>query len=255
MHKKPFPTISGFHQKKLWILFLSSVICLLFSFPVPISADTLESSSYKVTFGNFNITSGEKSSASYTVTDTVGQIAPGEYDGNGYVVKSGFQYLYPFDAFSFRISKLAIHLGNLSYGSFNSDSHTLTVDAAGTGGYAVRAHETHPLRLQSGTSTIPDTTCNSGSCSQASAGIWTDPTKPGFGFNLSGDDVASDFLSNNHFRQFADLSSNETAQTIMMRNSDAVNRNATVMYKVAPKADQAAGLYETQVVYVAVPTY
>lgn len=227
----------------------------LLSWTVFAQAENMSSDSYQIQFGNFNVTSGQKSSSSYSVTDTVGQIAPGEFTGTGYVVKAGFQYIYPFKTFSFKISKLTIALGDLTYGSFNTDSHTLIVDTDGAGGYAVRAFETHPLRLQNGTTTIPDTTCDAGTCSETTAQVWTDATNPGFGFNMTGDDVAADFVNSTYFRQFANLAGAESMQTIMSGSSMSTNRNATVTYKVAPQGNQEAGNYETLVVFTAIPTY
>lgn len=220
-----------------------------------VHAETMSSDSYKIQFGNFNMTSGEKSSASYKVTDTVGQTAAGAFTGSGYQVKAGFQYIYPFEKFSFTISSLTINLGDLTYGSFNSESHTVTVNTNGAGGYLVTVFETHPLRLQSGFSTIPDTTCDDGSCSETTASSWIDATKPGFGFNVFGDDVATDFVNMDYFRQFADLSNNEEMQTIMSGSGIARNRSATITYKAAPQGTQAAGVYETQIIYSAIPAY
>lgn len=201
------------------------------------------------------MTSGEKSSASYNLTDTVGQIAPGEYSGTGYVVKSGFQYIYPFRSLSLKLSKITIDLGELTPDTFSSDDHTIIVDTDGAGGYSVQTFEYHPLRLQSGSDTIPDTTCDTGTCTESVAQAWTDPENYGFGFNIDGDDVESDFVSTNYYRQFADISNAETMQTIMSGTGINTNRNATVTYKVSASGGQAAGLYETTVVYSLIPSY
>ncbi|MEO8581633.1 MAG: hypothetical protein ABI425_03550 [Patescibacteria group bacterium] len=215
----------------------------------------MTSSQYVIEFGNFNVTSGEKTSANYKVTDTVGQISPGEYDGSGYVVKAGFQYIYPFRTLSLKISKITIDLSELTYGSFNTDTHTLIVDTNGAGGYAVKASENHPLRLLNTSTDIRDTLCDSGSCDESTAGSWTNANNYGFGFNLSGNDVATDFASTNYFRQFADVSNAETMKTVMSGTGVSVNRNATVTYKASPQATQAAGNYETLVTYQLIATY
>lgn len=235
---------------------VTAALSILFALSISlVSAETFSSSSYIIEFGNFNVTSGEKSSTSFKVTDTVGQIAPGEYDGTGYVVKAGFQYIYPFRSFSLKISKLTVDLGELTAGSFNTGSHTIIVDTDGAGGYAVNAFERHPLRLQDASTTIRDTLCDSGTCSESTAGSWTNANNHGFGFNMSGNDVAADFSSANHFRQFADISNGETMKTIMSGSGINVNRNATVTYKVSPAGNQEAGLYETLVTYTLVATY
>jgi hypothetical protein len=70
----------------------------------------MRSTNYIIDFGNFNMTSGSKSSTSYKVTDTVGQTAPGEYLSTGYKVGAGFQYIYALPRFSFRITANRVDL-------------------------------------------------------------------------------------------------------------------------------------------------
>lgn len=247
MNKKNFLT------KKQAIL--GVVLFCFFSNSLGALAERMTSDDYVIDFGNFNVTSGEKSSGNYKVTDTIGQIAPGEYDGTGYAVKAGFQYIYPFRNLSLKISKVTVDLGSLTSGSFNTDSHTLIVDTNGAGGYAVRAFENHPLRLQNSSTTIRDTLCDSGTCDENTAGSWTNANNYGFGFNMSGNDVSADFISTSYFRQFADISNSETMKTVMSGNGVSVNRNATVTYKASPEATQTAGLYETLVTYQLIATY
>ena len=224
----------------------------------PALAENLESSSYRIQFGNFNVTSGEKSSSSYNVTDTVGQTGSGPYGQYGvssYFVGGGFQYIYQIDRFSFRISKIGINLGTLTPGIHNTDSHTITITTPGASGYSVYAYEAHPLRHEDGVEAIPDTTCNAGTCSQTTAQLWTTLTIPGFGFNMSGSDIPADFVSTSYFRQFANAAAAEPMQVVMSSPNVALNKTATVTYKAGVIGNQAAGNYETNIIFVAVPGY
>ncbi len=218
-----------------------------------VRAETMSSESYKIIFGNFNMTAGKKSSSSYTVTDTVGQTAAGEFNSNGYTVKAGFQYLYALYDFSFQISDLTIDFGSLVPGTPVTATNVLTVSAPGNG-YAVSVFENHPLENANGDQ-IPDTICDDGNCTEAQAAVWSLNTTYGFGFNLSGDDVASDFVDGSYFRQFADQSEGETPQVIMSSSQAGKNRQATVTYKVNISGDQAAGNYSNYLVFVATPSY
>lgn len=242
-----------FTQKKLGVS--ACLLALLLASSNASFAERMTGSEYIIDFGNFNVTSGEKSSSNYTLTDTVGQIAPGEYDSSGSVVKAGFQYIYPFKSLSLKISKVTIDLGTLTYGTFNTDSHSVIVDSVGAGGYTLRASETHPLRLNTGSATIRDTLCDGGTCDESTAGSWTNANNYGFGFNVSGNDVAADFTSSNDFRQFADLSNAETSKIIMSGSGVSLNRYSTVTYKVSPSGTQEAGNYETLVTYQLIPSY
>lgn len=220
-------------------------------------ADRFESDSYVIQFGNFNITAGEKSSASYNVTDTVGQTGAGpygEYGVSNYFVGGGFQYIYQIDEFFFQISKLNIDFGTLTPGVHATDSHTLTITTRNQG-YQVYAFEEHPLRHSEGVYSIPDTTCDASTCDETTAGIWTNQSIAGFGFNMTGNDIPSDFVNSTYFRQFADNSTAEPMQVVMSSSSIANNRQATVTYKAGISGNQAAGNYATAVVYVAVPEY
>lgn len=235
---------------KLITLFLTTLF--LFATVSPTLAETLESTSYKIRFGNFNMTAGSKSSASYSLTDTVGQTAAGLFSSAGYSVKAGFQYLYTLYDFSFAISDLTVDLGTLTPNSFSTDTNTLTVSAPGQG-YSVTTFETN--RLQSGSNFIPDTSCNSGTCTDSAAGVWDSTSAFGFGYNADGDDVAADFTDTTYFRPFPDLSLGDSAATVMTSSSAGQNRSSTITYQANISDTQAAGNYLTQIIYIATPVY
>lgn len=221
----------------------------------PVFAETLQSNSYILRQGNLNMTSGLKSSTNYSLSDTVGQTAAEYFSSNNYHVKAGFQYMYTLYDFSFAISNLALDFGALTLNSFSTGSHTLTVSAPGQG-YSVTAYETS--RLQNSADPldfIADTTCDSGSCTDTSASVWTTGTVNGFGYNVTGDDQASDFLDSTYFRPFPDISLLDSPATVMTSSSAGKNRTSTVTYKVSVPGTQAAGQYSTQIVYIATPVY
>jgi hypothetical protein len=218
-------------------------------------AERLESNSYVIQFGNFNMGSGEQDSTSYSMTQTLGQIGAGPYQSATKFLGAGFQYIYTIHYFRFAISQLFIDLGELLPGVHNSDSNVLTIDTKGAGGYIVYAYETHPLRHSDNVTILPDTTCDAGSCSELTAQPWTNQLIPGFGFNVSGAQVAPDFLSSDHFRQFADNSLGEPMQPIMSSPYVAFQNQATVTYKAGATGAEVAGNYRTEVIYIAVPGY
>ncbi|MEI8232807.1 MAG: hypothetical protein WCG44_03620 [bacterium] len=242
---------------KLHIKYL--LVLPLLAFPFSLSPSlahaqtSLDSDNYKIRLGNFNMTSGSKSSASYKLTDTVGQIAAEFFSSTGYHVKAGFQYIYTLYDFSFTISTLAINLGTLTPNIFSFATNTLTVTAPGQG-YSVSAYEINRLKNTAG-DTIPDTICDSGPCTESSATVWTTPTNNGFGYNASGNDVATDFVDPTYFRPFPDFSASEPAATIMTRSTAGRNRVATITYQVSPSSAQAAGDYSTEIIYIATPVY
>jgi hypothetical protein len=244
---------------KKWFIILGPLLVFLAGrLASPAWADRLESNSYVIQFGNFNIGSGGGETASYGLTYTIGQTAPGPfgaYGSSNYFIGSGFQYIYQIQTFGFSIDNVAIDLGELTAGVHNSASNKLTITTLGAGGYTIYAYEQSPLTHSNGTNTIPDTTCNAGTCTQAIAGVWTNQDIPGFGFNVAGNDAAADFLDSTYFRQFADDSGAEAMQVIMSDTDIASSEQGTITYKVGIDGTIAAGNYQTGVVYVAVPGY
>lgn len=238
------------NHKKIICLLVCCLVSLFYAHSA--QAETLKSSNYTIRLGNFNMTSGFKSSASYNLTDTVGQIAAEFFSSTGYHVKAGFQYIYTLYDFSFSISSLAINL-SLIPNTFSTASHTLTVSAPGQG-YSVSVYETSKLTNAS-SDTIADTTCDSGTCTETSAGVWTTATNNGFGYNLTGNDIAADFVSSSYFRPFPDASLSESPAVVMTTTAAGKNRVATVNYKLSPSGTQASGSYTTQIVYIATPVY
>lgn len=249
--------INSMKKTSLFFVLFSGII--LFHFATKqILAQNLTSDSWVIQFGNFNVTSGEKSSASYNVTDTVGQTGSGPYGSYGsssYFVGSGFQYIYQIDEFSFDISKTLVDLGELSPGVHTTDTHTLTITTKGAGGYSVYAYEIHPLRHSDGSNEIVDTTCNTGSCTHISAGVWNDQAVAGFGYNMTGNDIPANFIDSTYFKNFADDETADLMQVVMSSSNIASQRQSTVTYKAGVDGSQASGRYETGVVYVAVPGY
>lgn len=245
----------------IFVLALTQLIISPSFFVNQVLAENLESDSYIIQFGNFNITSGEKSGDTYTVTDTVGQSFAGpygEYGVSNYFLGSGFQYIYQIKPFRFVISNTNINLGLLTAQAHNTAAHTLLINAPNAGGYTIYTYEAHPLQTIDGSYAIPDTTCDNNDCDETVAALWQDTTVGGFGFNVQGADVASDFISSDHFRQFANKAATspvEPMEAIMSTTSAAFERQSTVTYKAGLSGSEAAGRYQTSVIYVAVPGY
>src|SRR3990167_4111035 len=110
---------------------LALVCLILATAPAALAQSSLDSPSYRVKFSNFNMTSGEKSSTNYSILDTVGQTAAGEFDSSGFKVKAGFPYITIIIPFAFSISNLSLDFGTLAPQTFDTVSHTLTVSAGG----------------------------------------------------------------------------------------------------------------------------
>lgn len=233
---------------KTKLLLLLTFNFLLLTSVVPVRAQHFVSPSYIIDWGNFNMTAGRKSSANYSLTDTVGQNAPGAYAKNGYVLKSGFQYIYDtFNEFTFSIDNLDIALGSLVPGVASTATNIITVTTPSGHGYQIMARYNHPLVNTYGT-TIPD----------ISPGDWTSPTVYGFGFNVVGINNTAPlayFPSSTYYRPFSLESDTIMSENKYIVNSPSKNHSAQVTYKANISAIQAAGSYENSVIFIAVPRY
>lgn len=250
-------------KNKLLLLVLILPISYLL-FPILSFAQHFTSASYIIDWGNFNMTAGKKSSTNYSLTDTVGQNAPGAFTAAGYIVQSGFQYIYnTFNKFSFSVDKLSIGLGTLVAGVGSTDTNVITVTTPSGRGYQILVSENHPLALISGT-TIPDTRCDANSCSNTVSGPWISNTAYGFGFNAiginssgvaTGVGTSSIFTNNTYFRSFATISEQEPSQTIMTENKPVKNHSARISYQALISAVQSAGFYQNSIIFTAIPNY
>jgi hypothetical protein len=242
-------------------IFISFIVFLLLSEICHLRSDTslaqtFVSPGYKIDFGNFNMTGGKKTSTTYTLTDSVGQNTPGQYDNAGYTVKAGFQYIYDKNIpLSFSISDLDLNFGPLVPNIGSTVTNTLTISTPTAHGYDIMAIANHPLKTIGSNSTIPDTKCDSGTCSDSISGIWTSSSTHGFGFNANGNGTSTYFTNQTYFRQFADASINETAKIIMSENIPVENHSSTVTYKINISTIQPAGTYQNSINYIAVPKY
>ena len=244
---------------------IATAFFLTLAFVTQVKAQSkVESENYVIQFPNFNSGAGIPSSGSYKVNTTIGQTAPGLLSSTTYRVRSGFQYIHTIIPFSFEVSNISIDFGTLKVDdATQTRTATLTVKAGGAGGYSVQALEDGPMRTWNGAETIIDTLCDSGPCSESSAQPWTLDTTYGFGFNMTGDDIPSDF-SGDKYRQFADNFIPESPGTIMSRTEvtwDYPNNiwpwesEATITFKANIGATQAAGSYRNYVTFIAIPAF
>ena len=248
-------------SKKMMIYLITSIF-LVFLFTTfdfsTVHADDLKSPTFEIMMSTINITGGNKSNPSGTINlgDTVGQTFQGRFDGSGFVVQAGFQYINTFIPFSFKISNLDIDFGSLVPDVPSTRSNVLTVTTGSAFGYTVKAIEDHPLRLSDGATTIPDTSCDLATpCLQTDANIWSDNGRYGFGYNMSGVDInTSDFVNSNYYRPFPVQNIDQPA-IVMSKNGVATSSAATVTYKLNIEGSQAAGEYQNSIQYIAIPSF
>lgn len=234
-----------------------SFVLFTLSFYASVEAQMMKNDSYILKWGNLNSFAGKASGGAGTVTFTGGQTAIGLYTGTNYKVRSGFQYIYSIIPFTFSISNVVINFGILTPGEPLNRTTTLTVSNGSAYGYQVTTQENNPLRVLSTGKTIPDTTCDAGTCTETTAAAWTSPLTYGFGYrcdNVSGTDCNTDFATSTFYKQFASSESAELAQPVMIGTTVTTSRSSQVTYKLNISATQPAGLYQNVITYIATPS-
>lgn len=237
---------------------LSATLLLTFNLS-EVVAINMDSSRYRIQFGNINITGGEKTSDNYSLSDTVGQTAAGKFQSDGYIVKAGFQYIHSLIPFFFSISNININFGTVIASTPVTQTTNLTVSFGGAGQYQVTVMEQGKLRTLNEENNILDTSCDGGeenTCNEDWAKPWTLNSAYGFGYRMDGDDIPQAFATNSsHFRPFPDQTANESPVVIMSSGQIGENRQATVTFKLNVSPIQPAGTYQTVINFVATPSF
>jgi len=222
-----------------------------------VAAVSMDSSSFRIESASINDTAGNKTSDNYKLSDTLGQLAAGEFSSTGYIIKAGFQYLHSIIPFRFSISDISINFGTLMPNTPATGTTELTVYFGAAGEYQVTATELGKLRTLNEANNIPDTNCNGGAdtCTDSQAKVWTSSTAYGFGYGMTGNDIPSDFINSTYYRYFADKNLSEAPQIVMSSPNVGKNRQATMTMKANISNVQAAGSYQTVINFVATPSY
>ncbi len=256
-------------KKFLPILLFHSFICLLIYLSITqvALAFRMANDFFIITLGNFNSIAGQVSGSGNKLTFTSGEIAPGLFTGTNYKICAGF-YGGIFcnqtssgspsgtPTFTFTVNPTTIDFGSIDPTSPVSRTNTLTVSGSQPFTYTVNARENNPLTATN--SFIPDTTCDSGLCSDVTAATWVNILTYGFGYrcdNVVGTDCTPDFNTTNFYKTFANAGIGKPAQIVMNGTTRTTGSQSQVTYKVNVSASQQPDTYTNTITYIAIPTF
>ena len=250
------------------IVILTFYFLLLTFYSNKVKAIDMESSLYRIKYGNVNIGALHPTSANYSLSTTLGQTAAQEFTSAGYIVRAGFQYWHAIVPFTFSIGNTRIDLGNLTPGNPSTTSTTLSVSYGGAGNYQVTAIEEGQLKTVSGNA-IEDTSCDGADCDETTAGVWNLGSTYGFGYKMANEDIPATFTSCGAtcYRRFPDnqnlptpeppavvMSSSNVTVDLASRPKDIIHQS-TITFKANVSAVQPAGSYQTIINFVATPSF
>lgn len=224
----------------------------------PAAALTMDNGNYQVQMDDYDMTTGTTSDSGQKPADNTAQTVEGEYTGTNYKVKAGFDYNYPFTAYSFTLSQTMVDFGILSATNPVIRDLQLTVDNPPPHGYQVLAAEDHVLLSNTGNYPIPDTSCDNGSCSDSVAAPWSSTLTYGFGYRCedkAGSACDPSFANQDYYKEFPDLSKKEAAGVIMQGKEASKTATSQITYKVNISGTQQPGKYSNHISYIAAPGY
>ena len=179
------------------------------------------------------------------------------YSGTNFRVIAGFPYIRSASPFAITLSQNTLDFGTLYPTTPVSRAMDLSISQGSAHGYSIIASQDHPLKSNS-QDIIADTTCDNGACSESEPALWTNTLTFGFGFrcdNLTGTDCSTDFNQTNFYKQFADDSRNESAQTIISSSSIGLKNKSRITYKVNISGAQKTASYYNTITYIAIPNF
>jgi hypothetical protein len=239
------------------IVIFACIVGLAGLFSTHADAFKMTNSNYTILEGNLNSVAGKPTNSNYKLGITVGELGSGLYSGTNYKVRAGFQYIYSIIKFQFTISSTLIDFGTLTPTNPVTRTQTLTISNGSAHGYTVTASENHPLLVDSTGAVIPDTTCDSGTCTESTSSAWSNTLTYGFGYrcdNVSGTDCASGFTTSTFYKQFTNLAASETPTGVMTGANVGRNKQVQITYKANVSGTQPGGNYRNVITYIATPT-
>lgn len=152
----------------------------------------------------------------------------------------------------------AVSYGSLVVGSFNNLAQRLSCLTNANNGYVVTVFQDDLMENKSTGVTIPNTTCDAGTCNYTTAAAWTtDKTHSKWGYTLQNMSVgvtSTSFSYLNGYKAFG--TGFGQAQVIMSNNSTPLNtEQAYICYRLTVSNAQQAGNYESKLTYTATATF
>ncbi len=219
-----------------------------------IFAQEMSSQNFRIQGGNFNMTSGNKSSENFKLADVVGQTAAGIFATKGYLVQAGFLNSAASSAFNFTVTPSVVDFGTLVPNTFAERQVIILVSSGESPGYSVTVIENQPLSTSAGAQ-IPDTSCDVEGgkiCSLSQAAKWSSNNIYGFGFRLQGNTVPRDFFQEDFFRPFGQIIKNDNPVLIMQSHSPKVTHQAIMTLRVNVDQNQPVGQYRNTINFTAI---
>ncbi len=181
------------HVRDMIVSALSALICtpmLIVLCIAFVSAETMQSSNYRIQSDSVNFGGGFSTSTNYALESTAGEIATGDLSGTNYNLKAGYQQMVTTYIAMTAASSVTMtpSIPGISGGIANG-STTVTVTTDSASGYQVTISASQSPAMQKGADTIADYVPGGA----PDFTFTTDATDAHLGYSPSGVDVATRF--------------------------------------------------------------
>lgn len=216
-------------------------------------ANTMSNSEYKLDTSISNIYEDSQNNANDTQEKSP-QTNPSVIIGENY------KLVYPLDnkMFVFSISQTFIDYGILSPSNPVKRSNTISILSTNPAGYTVKTSQNHNLQSSSSKATIPDTSCDTGTCSVSLPDLWNNSLTYGFGYRCDNlYDVSSclnDFSNINYYKRFPNMSESQNPYPVIQQ-TNAINSKGQITYQLNLSRTQEQGFYNSAITFVATPNF
>lgn len=147
------------------------------------------------------------------------------------------------------LSSENINFGKVTSGEPIVRTQKINIFSKGKKGYSVFTAQNHGLSSSSNIQ-IPNTSCDSGSCTSVLSDKWNLPLTYGFGYTCENRETCNDSLQEGLYRRFASLESDESYAVIL---NGIGTTETNIVYKLNISPTQAEDSYNNTVYYILTP--
>ena len=202
------------------------------------------------------MTSGNKASQNFKLSDVVGQTSANVFASKGYIIQTGFANTAAGAPFAFSVSPTLVDFGLLVPNIPVEKEVRISISNGNATGYNVKVAQNQSLSTSVGAE-IPDTICDTKQpaggqpCNNTSASQWIMNSSYGFGYKLAGKTVSTDLVKDNYYRPFAQTRKNEQAAMILESHAKKVVDQATMTLRLVVGPNQPVGQYKNVITFTA----
>lgn len=145
-----------------------------------------------------------------------------------------------------------INFGEIIPGEPLTRTQSITIQPSNNKGFQLVAYENHSP--SEGEFSIPDTSCDSGNCTNILSESWENPLTYGFGYSCSNAETKTcdDGFSNNRYKSFSNDSALEQPATILESSTNS-QAKAVITYKLNVSGTQQQKAYHNTVYLILMP--